>query len=122
MPACSSIFKRAERVLGASVLPVHGFARGLGPRERSVFQRRMDRLVASHVEGLAVFAALVTVGHLAGISTPATEAGAVAFAAARGAFAAVYALGIPCLRSAVWGVGAAALPVMAAAIGSAALG
>jgi len=113
-------------VQGATVPLVQGFAWGLGPRdetrERSVFQRRMDRIVANHLEGLAVFAGLVTTGHLAGISTPATEAGAVTFLAARGAFAAVYAFGIPYLRSAAWGIGAIALLTMAAAIGSAALG
>lgn len=107
-------------VQGATVPVVQGFAWGLGPRdaprERTRFQRRMDRVVANHIESLAIFAGLVTVGQLAGISTEGTQAGAALFLAARIAFAALYAAGVPYLRSLAWGAGTLGLLVLAAEI------
>lgn len=113
-------------VQGATVPVVQGFGWGLGsrdePRDRTVFQRRLDRIVANHIEGLTVFAALVVVAHLAGISTGLTETAAVLFLIGRIGFAALYAAGVPYLRSIAWGVSATGTLLLAFAIGGAALG
>lgn len=98
----------------------HGFRWGLGPRDEartpSVLQGRMNRIIANHMEGMAMFAPLVLVAHLAGVSTPMTQLGAELFVIARAAFAVVYAFGIPVLRSLVWGAGVAGLIMIAVEI------
>jgi len=113
-------------VQGALTPAVQGFAWGLGardePRERSVLQRRFDRIVANQIEALAVFAGLVVVATLAGVSTPATEAGAVLFLAGRVGFAAVYAAGLPYVRSLLWGIATLGLLMIAWAVATAAPG
>ena len=87
---------------------VHGFKWGLGPRDDprdpSVLQGRMNRIVANHLEGMAIFIPLILIAHLAGISTPITQAGAVIYLIGRIAFAGIYLAGVPVLRSASWAV------------------
>jgi len=96
---------------GALVPAVHGFKWGLGPRdeprEPSVLQGRMSRIVANHLEGMAMFVPLIVIAQLIGLSTPLTQWGAGLTLAGRAAFALVYFLGVPVLRSAVWGIGLA---------------
>ena len=52
---------------------VHGFKWGLGPRDEprdpTILQGRMNRIVANHLEGMALFVPLILIAHLAGIST-----------------------------------------------------
>ncbi len=95
-------------VQGGLVPAIHGFKWGLGPRDEprdpSVLQGRVSRIVANHIEGMAMFAPLVLIAHLIGLSTPLTQWGALIFIAGRVAFSVVYFLGIPVLRSAMWGV------------------
>jgi len=107
--------------LQGSLVPLNqGLRWGLGPRDEprpaSALQGRMARLVANHLEGLAVFAPLVLVAHLAGIATPATEAGAVLYVGARAGVAIAYAAGIPVLRSVFWGAGVVGLVMIGAAL------
>lgn len=91
----------------------HGLGWGLGPRDEprtpSVLQGRMNRIIANHLEGMAMFAPLILVAHLAGVSTPLTQLGAALFVVSRALFAVVYAFGIPVLRSLVWGASVAGL-------------
>jgi uncharacterized MAPEG superfamily protein len=98
----------------------HGLRWGLGPRDEartpSVLQGRMNRIVANHLEGLAMFAPLILVAHLAGVSTPLTQSGAALFVVSRALFAVVYAFGIPVLRSLVWGASVAGLIMIAAEV------
>ena len=96
--------------LQGALVPIHqGFGWGLGvrdePRDISRFQGRMKRIVANHIEGMAVFAILVLVAHLASISSGLTETGAVLFLLSRIGFTVVYMVGLPVVRSLVWGVG-----------------
>ncbi len=97
-------------VQGGLVPAIHGFKWGLGPRDEprdpSVLQGRVSRIVANHLEGMALFAPLVLIAHLIGLSTPLTQWGAILFVAGRVAFSVIYFLGIPVLRSAMWGVAA----------------
>jgi len=91
----------------------HGFKWGLGPRDEprdaSVLQGRVSRIIDNHLEGMAMFAPLVLIAHLAEISTPLAEAGAVIYVGARAAFAVIYFMGVPVLRSLAWGVSLAGL-------------
>jgi uncharacterized MAPEG superfamily protein len=95
-------------IQGGLVPTIHGFKWGLGPRDvprdPSVLQGRVNRIVANHMEGMAMFAPLVLIAHLISLSTPLTQWGAILFVAGRVAFSVVYFLGIPVLRSAMWGV------------------
>lgn len=94
-----------------------GLVWGLGardePRDLSALQRRMGRAVANHMEWMLVFVALVLVAHLAGISTPLTQAGAVLFAISRLLYVPVYAAGVPYLRTVVWFAGIVGLMLIA---------
>ncbi|MEO1492386.1 MAG: MAPEG family protein [Pseudomonadota bacterium] len=102
-----------------------GLVWGLGardePRDLSVLQGRMRRAVANHIEWTVVFAVLVVVAHLAGISTARTETGAILFAVSRLAYVPVYAAGVPYLRTAVWTVGTVGLVLIAIDVLGAAL-
>jgi len=96
-------------VQGALIPATYGFKWGLGPRdeprEPTALLGRMKRIVANHVEAMAVFVPLILIAYFAEISTPLTQWGAILFVAARAAFAVIYAMGIPVLRSAAWGAG-----------------
>ena len=104
-------------IQGALVPVTHGFGWGLGPRDEprspSVMQGRASRIVANHLEGMALFVPLVVVAAAAGVSTPLTQTGALVFAAARAAFAVIYFFGVPVLRSAAWGVSVLGLAMIA---------
>lgn len=76
----------------------------------------MNRIVANHLEDMALFAPLVLVADLADISTPLTQLGAGLFVVGRAAFSVIYALGVPVLRSVAWGVGVAGLLLIATEI------
>lgn len=94
-------------IQGGLVPVTHGFKWGLGPRDQprdpSILQGRLHRIVANHIEGMAMFAPLILIAHLAGISTALTATGAIIFVVGRTAFAAIYMAGVPVLRSLVWG-------------------
>jgi len=65
---------------------------------------RARRAQQNMLENLAVFAALVLVAQLAGKTNSATALGAQMFFWARLAYAPVYVVGIPWLRTALWAV------------------
>ncbi len=82
---------------------------GLGARdadrEGSVFTGRARRTVRNHIEAIAVFAPLVLVAHMLGISNTLTIWGAGLFLGARVFYVPAYLLGIPYLRTLIWGAG-----------------
>lgn len=94
---------------GAFIPVAFGLKWGLGPRdeprEMPVLLGRMKRILANHLEAMAMFAPLVLIAHFIGISTPATQWGAGLFVAARAGFALIYFIGVPVVRSVFWGVG-----------------
>lgn len=112
-------------IQGGLAPAIHGFKWGLGPRDEprdpTVLQGRMARIVANHIEGMAMFIPLVLIVELAGLSSGLTAAGALVFAAARVAFALVYAAGVPVLRSTLWGVALLGLGMIGYAVAAAAL-
>ena len=102
---------------GALVPVNQGFGWGLGSRdvaqEKSALQGRATRTIANHMESMALFVPLVLAAHLAGVSTPLTIWGAGVYVASRAIFAGVYLMGVPFLRSAVWGVSVVGLLMIA---------
>ncbi len=66
---------------------------------------RLSRNVRNHVEGLAMFAPLVLIAGVAGVSNSFTQYAAVALLAFRFLHFVFYSFGITPLRSIVWGLG-----------------
>jgi len=72
---------------------------------KGVFQARAGRVVDNHREGLTLFAPLILIAAIAGVSTPLTVMGAQLFFAARVAHAVLYLFGIPLIRPLAWAAG-----------------
>lgn len=75
------------------------------PYELPVWGERAVRAHRNLLENLPIFAALVLVAHVAGVSNEATAFGATLFFWSRVAHAIIYIVGVPWLRSAAFGVG-----------------
>ena len=73
--------------------------------EPGVFQSRSKRVVDNHREGLLIFAPLVLIAALAGVSTPMTVFGAQLFFYSRIVHAALYLAGVPWVRPLAWAAG-----------------
>lgn len=82
------------------------------PQAMSPLCGRMQRAFQNHMEGLVLFAIAVGVVVVGGASSALTEAAAVIYLLARIAYAPVYWIGTPWLRSAIWGVGMVATLAM----------
>lgn len=65
---------------------------------------RAHRAHRNMLESLVLFAALVLVAHAAGRENAQTALGAQLFLWGRAAFAVIYLIGLPYLRTAAWGV------------------
>ncbi|HEV8390854.1 MAG TPA: MAPEG family protein [Dongiaceae bacterium] len=65
---------------------------------------RAQRAHRNMLESLALFAVLVVVAHMAGVANETTVLGAQLFFWARLAYAIVYLIGIPWVRTGVWAV------------------
>jgi uncharacterized MAPEG superfamily protein len=74
------------------------------PSVESEWAQRARRAHGNAVENLAVFAALVLVAHLAGVSNPTTSTAAAVYFWARLGHYVVLALGIPYARTLIWTV------------------
>jgi len=104
-------------IIQGALVPIYqGFGWDLAsrdePREPTVLQGRMKRIVANHIEGMVIFAALIVTAHLAGVSSGLTEAGSVIFLISRVLFALIYMIGLPVIRSLVWGGSALGLALI----------
>jgi uncharacterized MAPEG superfamily protein len=90
-------------------LAVRGLSDAVGypenPKPQSAWAQRLMRAHANAVENLVVFATLVLVAHALGISNGTTALACVVFFWARLAYAVVYALGLPWLRTLAFTVG-----------------
>jgi len=84
--------------------------------EATPFAGRADRTAKNTLENFALFAALALVAHVSGTQSPQVLLGAEIFFWSRLLFIAVYYLGIPYLRTAVWTVGFVGLAMMALAL------
>jgi uncharacterized MAPEG superfamily protein len=73
----------------------------------TAFEGRTRRTLYNHIEAMALFAPLVLIAAVSNISNDMTVLGARLFFYSRVAFALVYLIGIPYLRTLVWAVGVA---------------
>lgn len=93
---------------------------GLGARDQarqgSAFTGRARRTVQNQIEAMAAFAPLVLVAHVLDLSGPLTVWGAGLFLGARVLFVPLYLLGVPYLRTLVWGAGFAGTGMIAYAV------
>lgn len=110
-------------VQGTLVPLNQGFAWGLGSRDaplnKTAFQGRTARTIANHIEGMLLFVPLALIVERLQLSSTLTVWGAGLYLGGRVAFAPLYLLGAPYLRSAAWGVAVLgiillAVPVFAA--------
>lgn len=96
---------------------VHGLRHNVSnrdtPAEETPLGGRLRRATANGIESIAVFAPLVVVAQLAGVSNVWTQSAAVAFLVSRVLYLPAYALGLVPGRTVVWAVGFFALPVFA---------
>ena len=85
--------------------------------EPTVLRQRLQRLSANMQENLVLFAVVVLVASIAGVSNDATALGASVFFFARVAHAVVYAAGWPVIRplfffAGLYGIGVIAVQIM----------
>ncbi len=91
--------------------PLVGNREGMG--ELTGMAGRAKRAHLNMVENLVLFAALVLIAVVAQKTTALTALGAAVFFWARLAFAIVYLVGVPWLRTAIWGVSAVGMGMIA---------
>lgn len=109
-------------VQAVSGILAHSLPVMAGPRDAAMppktFHQRATRTVDNHREGLLMFAPLVLVAALAGVSNQWTILGAQMFFWARLVHAPLYWLGVPWVRALAWGVSlAGTLMVLLALLG-----
>src|SRR5262245_60406386 len=85
------------------------------PPPATAFADRADRTAKNNLENFVIFAALALVAHVANVTSERITLGADLFFWSRLAFIVVYYLGVPYLRTLVWGVGSAGLVIMVTA-------
>jgi len=95
------IITQAMLAIGQNGLPAQGGSRDNLP-EPTVLRQRFGRLIANFQENLVMFAIVVGVAHVAGVSNETTALGATIFFYARVGHAVVYALGLPWIRPLFW--------------------
>ena len=71
----------------------------------SALAQRADRAAANTVENFILFAAIALVAHASGVQAPKIALGAQVFFWARLVYLPLYYLGVPYVRTGVWGVG-----------------
>lgn len=85
-----------------------GMKWGLGARDgmldRGAIGARMDRALRNFLETLPLFIIAMILMRETGVANGLTSLGALLYLAGRAAFLPLYALGVPVLRSVVWGV------------------
>jgi uncharacterized MAPEG superfamily protein len=99
------VIQASAGILAQGLAAMAGARDNLG--DPSVMQARTKRVVDNHREGLLVFAPLVLVAAVAGISTPLTVLGAQLFFYSRVVHGVLYVAGVPWIRPLAWAVGMA---------------
>lgn len=112
-------------VQAASGLVVNGIGYALGPRDEpaktDALSGRAQRSVANHVEGLLLFGFAILIVETSGLNSGLTTLGAALYFWARLAYAPVYLLGIPVLRTLIWAVSLAGILIVLYEVGVAGL-
>ena len=91
-------------------------ARDRDPGKVSPLTGRLLRAQANLFETLPLFAAAILIAHVANKEGPLTHWGALIYLAARILYIPLYALGVPMVRSLVWGASLAGLLMVVAAV------
>jgi uncharacterized MAPEG superfamily protein len=99
------VIQASAGILAQGLAAMAGARDNLG--DPSVMQARTKRVVDNHREGLLVFAPLVLVAAVAGISTPLTVLGAQLFFYSRVVHGVLYVAAVPWIRPLAWAVGLA---------------
>ncbi len=112
-------------VQAASTVLVNGLSYGLGPRDQpareDAFAGRAKRTVNNHIEGLVLFGFAILIVEASGLNSGLTTLGAALYFWARLAYAPIYLLGVPVIRTIVWSVGLVGTLIILYACGSAAI-
>ena len=87
-----------------------------GGQEVPDWVSRAKRAAENMKENLPLFAILVLVVHVSGESNSVSALGAQIFVGARIAHAIIYALGVPAVRTLVWGVSIVGMVMIASAL------
>lgn len=107
-------YMRNGRSLGAN------FSHALGPRDTPIptvpEAERASRALSNLMESLPIFLTLALLVLILGVDGALAEIGAALFVVARALYVPCYVLGIPALRSVVWGAAAVGLLMLAAAV------
>lgn len=108
------VFIAVVAVQAISLIAEIGTAEAAGNRENiavsdSGLAGRARRTVANHIEGIAIFAPLVLVAAIAGVSTPMTVLGAKVYLGSRIAHAVSYLAGIIWVRTVAFAAGMIAI-------------
>ena len=98
-----------------------GLAYNMGPRDTPAappgkITARLQRAQANLFETLPVFAVAVLLAHIGGRENNMTAMGAQIYLAARVLYVPAYALGMPVVRTLVWGVSVAGIVMIIGAI------
>ena len=100
-------------VQASSTVLANGMQWGLGNRDEpakpGVFSGRAKRTVQNHIESLALFGFAILVVETSDLNSGLTVTGAALYFWARLAYAPVYLIGIPVLRTLIWAVGLAGI-------------
>jgi uncharacterized MAPEG superfamily protein len=105
---------RARAWTPAGMLAAFGNREGMP--EGHDFAGRTDRAAKNMLENMVLFTALALAAVVAGVADPKVELGARVFFWARLAYIPVYMIGIPYLRTAIWGVSVAGMAMIFVAI------
>lgn len=120
MAAVTWLLLLAASLIRARGWTLEGTLLAMGNRDNlpaaTPFAGRADRTARNTLENFALFAALALVAHASGTQAPRVLLGAEIFFWSRLVYVAVYYLGIPYLRTAVWAAGIAGLAMMASAL------
>lgn len=112
-------------VQAASTVLVNGLPYGLGPRDHEgkedVFSGRARRTVNNHIEGLVLFGFAILIVEASGLNSALTTLGAALYFWARLAYAPIYLLGVPVIRTIVWTVSLLGILIVLYACGAAAI-
>ena len=96
----------AASLIKARAWTPSGMKDALGNREAAVdchgFPARTERAAKNMLENMVLFTALVLIAAVAGKANAMTAMGALVFFWARLAYAVIYLLGVPWLRTAAW--------------------
>ena len=114
----SAVLAFAQIVIAAAAAALQiGVLSQIGNRENlpefSGFCGRAVRAYRNMLENLALFTIFVLTANAADVSTAMTVLGAQIFFYARAAYAIVYMIGVPFIRSAIWGASVAGMALIA---------